>query len=93
MTASDMIHISEKQEHRTTTPPPIKAAARGEGGTAGVGGKVRVGNKSGSWVGSTKLRRLELELREMKRKRAGAKAVVFSQVCLILRVWDIVDRF
>ena len=32
------------------------------------------------WVGSTKLGRLEMELREMRRRRPGSKAVVFSQV-------------
>lgn len=45
----------------------------------GLGGGKSGGGKS-DWVGSTKLDRLELELREMRRKRQGAKAVVFSQV-------------
>ncbi|CAM9160862.1 unnamed protein product [Scytosiphon promiscuus] len=50
-------------------------AAAPSGGTTSGGG----GGAGGGWIGSTKLARLEFELREMRKKRPGAKAVVFSQ--------------
>lgn len=58
-----------------------KLAPRDTGGGGGGGG----------WIGSTKLARLELELREMRKKTPGAKAVVFSQVpsvVVFVLFWD-----
>lgn len=60
-----------------------------EGVPRGGGGGGGGGGGAGGWIGSTKLGRLELELREMRRKMPGAKAVVFSQVrgVVWLQVW------
>ncbi|CAM9576603.1 unnamed protein product [Ectocarpus sp. 4 AP-2014] len=51
-----------------------EAGARAEPAPRDTGG-----GGGGGWIGSTKLARLELELREMRKKTPGAKAVVFSQ--------------
>lgn len=84
MSEADIIQVPDSQ------PTTAAAAATGctdsngnsngeSNGAARRGGKVVVGG-GGGWIGSTKLGRLELELREMRRKSPGAKAVVFSQV-------------
>jgi len=60
---------------------PAPAAPTGcTGSTGESNGGSKVGGGGGGWIGSTKLGRLEFELREMRRKSPGAKAVVFSQV-------------
>lgn len=95
MAEADMIEIHDSQPTVTATasspshPSGAAAAARktGEGAPRGGGGGGSSdsgsgggGGGGGGWIGSTKLGQLELELREMRRKRPGAKAVVFSQV-------------
>lgn len=66
------------------TRPRAAERRAGGSGTSARGGrvvKVNLGSDGpNGWVGSTKLSRLDMELREMRRKRPGAKAVVFSQV-------------
>ena len=93
MAEADIIEVHDSQptaREQTATAPALKpsspshpsgeaAAAAGkssDGAPRGGGG----GGGGGGWIGSTKLGRLEFELREMRRKRPGAKAVVFSQV-------------
>lgn len=90
--ASD--ELGRKREDRSATRAESSAmvelrprAAERRAGGAGMsarGGrvvKVNLGSDGpNGWVGSTKLSRLEMELGEMRRKRPGAKAVVFSQV-------------
>ncbi|CAM9686210.1 unnamed protein product [Ascophyllum nodosum] len=83
MKKSSQKTTGERKEERAAsrlTPLPMSIfGATAASATSGGGVQVRGGcDSEGGWVGSTKLERLELELREMK-KRAGAKAVVFSQ--------------
>ena len=86
MKKSSQKTTGERKEERAAsrlTPLPMSIfGATAASATSGGGVQVRGGcDSEGGWVGSTKLERLELELREMK-KRAGAKAVVFSQARL-----------
>lgn len=96
MEEADIIDVAERQHdrratndtttsdhHRSVRPPRQSTSVTGGIGLGGPRPAKRGsggGGKTGGWVGSTKLGRLEIELREMKKRRAGAKAVVFSQV-------------
>lgn len=95
MNKADIINVQEQDTVATAktnaATPSNKIASGGDRVRGAAEERVRVrrearssgvGSKNAGWVGSTKLSRLEFELCEMKRQRAGAKAVVFSQVGL-----------
>lgn len=87
MKESEIIDVSESQTTKVLESGSItmgKAPGLGIRSVFGVR-SVRAGEElssgdGGGWMESTKLERLEMELQKMKRDRAGAKAVVFSQV-------------
>lgn len=94
MAEADIIEVHDSQPtamEQTATAPAVKpsspshpsgeaAVAAGKSSDGAPRGGGGGGGGGGGWIGSTKLGRLEFELREMRRKRPGAKAVVFSQV-------------
>lgn len=87
MKESEIIEVSDSQTTQVLENDSItkeKASGLGVRSVFGVR-SARAGEELGSahgggWMGSTKLERLEMELQKMKRDRASAKAVVFSQV-------------
>lgn len=76
MAKTDIIDVPASQE----APQKVVGESDSVTGDRTTGARTSGAALKGDWVGSTKLGRLELELREMRQKRPGAKAVVFSQV-------------
>lgn len=98
MCEGDIIEVHDSQPTVTVSAVELSAPPLHPSGAAGPAAAVAArksgegakgGGGGGGWIGSTKLGRLELELREMRRKRPGAKAVVFSQVrwCIKVAWW------
>lgn len=91
MKESEIIDVSESQ-----TTQVLESSSITKGKAPGLGVRSIFGMRSaraseelgsgdgGGWMESTKLERLVMELQKMKRDRAGAKAVVFSQVSVCL---------